>query len=78
MKKILIIDTFNLLHRAYHALPSSFRDKAGEPVNAVYGVSSMLITLPGELWPLAPAARDLVEQVIENGIRGLLADPGKG
>jgi AcrR family transcriptional regulator len=44
----------------------------------VHGVASMLITLPGELWPLAPAARDLVEQVIENGIRGLLADPGKG
>jgi DNA polymerase-1 len=51
MKKILIIDTFNLLHRAYHALPSSFRDKAGEPVNAVYGVSSMLITLLAKIKP---------------------------
>lgn len=51
MKKILIIDTFNLLHRAYHALPSSFRDKYGEPVNAVYGVSSMLITLLAKIKP---------------------------
>jgi len=51
MKKILIIDTFNLLHRAYHALPSSFRDKSGEPVNAVYGVSSMLITLLAKIKP---------------------------
>lgn len=51
MKKLLIIDTFNLLHRAYHALPSTFRDKSGEPVNAVYGVSSMLITLLGKIKP---------------------------
>jgi len=41
----------------------------------VHGVASMLITFPAELWPEAPAADDLVEQVIENGIRGLLADP---
>ena len=51
MKKLLIIDTFNLLHRAYHALPSSFRDKSGDPVNAVYGVSSMLITLLAKIKP---------------------------
>ncbi len=51
MKKLLIIDTFNLLHRAYHALPSTFRDKSGEPVNAVYGVSSMLITLLAKIKP---------------------------
>jgi DNA polymerase-1 len=51
MKKLLIIDTFNLLHRAYHALPSTFRDKSGDPVNAVYGVSSMLITLLGKIKP---------------------------
>jgi DNA polymerase-1 len=51
MKKLLIIDTFNLLHRAYHALPSTFRDKSGGPVNAVYGVSSMLITLLGKIKP---------------------------
>ncbi len=43
MKKLLLIDTFNFLHRAYHALPLSFRDENGEPTNAVYGVTSMLI-----------------------------------
>ena len=42
-EKLLLIDTFNFLHRAYHALPSTFRDSNGEPVNAVYGVTSMLI-----------------------------------
>ena len=45
MSKLLIIDTFNFLHRAYHALPKTFTDKEGEPVNAVYGVTSMLITV---------------------------------
>src|SRR3989338_2094837 len=45
MKKLLLIDTFNFLHRAYHALPSTFRDSNGEPVNAVYGVTSMLISI---------------------------------
>lgn len=51
MKKLLIIDTFNLLHRAYHAIPSTFRDKTGSPINAVYGVSSMLITMLEKLKP---------------------------
>lgn len=44
MPKLLLIDTFNFLHRAYHALPKTLTDTAGEPVNAVYGVTSMIIT----------------------------------
>lgn len=51
MKKLLLIDTFNFLHRAYHALPQSFRDPRGEPVNAVYGVTSMLINVLDLLKP---------------------------
>lgn len=45
MKKFLLLDTFNFLHRAYHALPKTFKDENGEPTNAVYGVASMLITI---------------------------------
>ena len=45
MKKLLLIDTFNFLHRAYHALPKTFRDARGEPTNAVYGVASMIISI---------------------------------
>jgi AcrR family transcriptional regulator len=41
----------------------------------VHGVACALITMPPENWPHGPAAGDLVDQVIENGIRGLLADP---
>jgi len=50
-KKLLIIDTFNFLHRAFHALPSSFRDSNGEPTNAVYGVTSMLISVFDQVKP---------------------------
>jgi DNA polymerase I len=51
MKKLLLIDTFNFLHRAYHALPLTFRDQNGEPVNAVYGVTSMVINMLGKIKP---------------------------
>jgi AcrR family transcriptional regulator len=42
----------------------------------VHGVAAALITLPAPHWPHGPAAPDLVDQVIENGLRGLTADPG--
>ncbi len=45
MQKLFIIDTFNLLHRAYHALPKTFTDVEGNPTNAVYGVTSMVVNI---------------------------------
>lgn len=51
MKKFLVIDLFNLIHRAYHALPKEFSDKEGNPTNAIYGVSSMLITVIQQVSP---------------------------
>ncbi len=45
MQKLFIIDTFNLLHRAYHALPKTFTDVEGNPTNAVYGVTSMIVNI---------------------------------
>ena len=41
---------------------------------SVHGVACALITISPENWPHGPAANDLVDRVIENGIRGLLAD----
>lgn len=41
MKKILLIDGSNLLHRAYHALPP-LTNAGGQPTNAVYGLLMML------------------------------------
>lgn len=51
MPKLLLLDTFNFLHRAYHALPPTFRDSNGEPTNALYGVTSMLINLISQVKP---------------------------
>ena len=51
MKKVVIVDTFNFLHRAFHAIPKSFRAPDSTPTNAVYGVSSMLISLIKETNP---------------------------
>lgn len=51
MPKLLIIDLFNLIHRAYHALPKEFTDKDGNPTNAIYGVASMLINVLQQVTP---------------------------
>jgi len=51
MKKLVILDTFNFLHRAYYAIPKSFRAPDNTPTNAVYGVCSMLISLVKETKP---------------------------
>lgn len=42
MKKLLLIDANSLVHRAFHALPP-LTSKGGEPVNALYGVSSIML-----------------------------------
>jgi AcrR family transcriptional regulator len=42
---------------------------------SVHGPAAALITLPGECWPERPAPADLAEQVMDNALRGLLADP---
>lgn len=44
MDRLLLIDTYNYMHRAYHALPKTFKDQNGEATNAVYGFTSMLIS----------------------------------
>lgn len=51
MKKMLIIDTYNFLHRAYHAIPSTFRGPDGQPTNAIYGFTSMIINVLDQVKP---------------------------
>jgi DNA polymerase I len=50
MSKLLLIDGHAILHRAYHALPQ-LTTKDGEPINAVYGLVSMLLRLIQDLKP---------------------------
>ena len=50
MNKLIIIDGNAILHRAFHALPP-LTTKRGEPINAVYGLVSMLLRVITELKP---------------------------
>lgn len=49
-KRIVILDTHAILHRAYHALPD-FSSSRGEPTGALYGLISMLVRIVQELKP---------------------------
>ncbi len=49
-KKLVILDTHAILHRAYHALPD-FSSSKGEPTGALYGVVSMLVKTVLDLHP---------------------------
>lgn len=50
MKKLILIDSHAIIHRAYHALPP-LTSPLGEPTNAVYGFSSILLRILRELKP---------------------------
>src|SRR3989338_642979 len=44
MKKLLLIDANSLIHRCFHALPP-LTSQSGEPINAIYGLSSILLKI---------------------------------
>src|SRR3990172_1994475 len=50
MSKLVLIDGNAILHRAYHALPP-LTTRSGEPINAVYGLVSMLLRVIQDLKP---------------------------
>ncbi len=50
-RTIAIIDGNSLLHRAFHALPTSLALSDGRPTNAVYGFLTMLFSLVDRLAP---------------------------
>ena len=49
-KRLVLLDTHAILHRAYHALPE-FSSSRGEPTGALYGLISMLVRIIVELGP---------------------------
>jgi len=51
MSKLVLIDGHAILHRAYHALPKTFRGPDGQPTNAIYGFTSMLINVLNQIKP---------------------------
>lgn len=50
MPKLVVIDGNAIMHRGYHALPS-LTTRKGEPINAVYGLISMLLRVIQDLKP---------------------------
>src|ERR1035437_1396277 len=50
MKRLILLDSHAILHRAYHALPD-FASSKGEPTGALYGLSTMLIKIIADLKP---------------------------
>ncbi|GMR19153.1 MAG: hypothetical protein BMS9Abin34_281 [Patescibacteria group bacterium] len=51
MKRLVLIDTANFLHRAFYAFPMNLTTSDGHVINAVYGFVSMLLALTKELAP---------------------------
>lgn len=49
-KRLIVLDTHAILHRAFHALPD-FSSPSGEPTGAIYGVVAMLLRIIEELKP---------------------------
>ncbi|MEZ4210804.1 MAG: DNA polymerase [Candidatus Paceibacterota bacterium] len=49
-KRIVLLDTHAIIHRAYHALPD-FSTSSGEPTGALYGLSTMILNLVSSLNP---------------------------
>jgi 5'-3' exonuclease len=43
VRPLLAVDGDNLAHRAYHALPRSIKDGAGDPANMIVGFTNMLV-----------------------------------
>ncbi|MFC1652048.1 5'-3' exonuclease H3TH domain-containing protein, partial [Patescibacteria group bacterium] len=50
-KTLVLIDSNALIHRGFHALPPTLRNREGKPTNAVYGFTSMLLNAIKELKP---------------------------
>ena len=42
-KKLVLIDGHAMIHRAFHAVPEQLTSSSGEPVNATFGFTSMLM-----------------------------------
>ena len=58
-KRLVLLDSHAILHRAFHAIPD-FATSKGEPTGALYGLTTMLLKTIDELSPdYIVAARDL-------------------
>ena len=49
-KRLVVLDSHAIIHRAYHALPD-FSSSTGNPTGALYGLSTMLMGIIKEFRP---------------------------
>lgn len=50
-KRLILLDSHAIIHRAYHALPEFSASSTGEPTGALYGLVSMLLKIVQDLKP---------------------------
>ncbi len=51
MRKLVLIDSNALVHRAFHALPPTLNTSTGVPTNAIFGFMSVLVKMIKEIKP---------------------------
>ncbi len=51
MSTLLLVDAHAMIHRAFHALPTSFTSSDGTPTNAIYGFFMMMQKVIGDFRP---------------------------
>jgi DNA polymerase I len=65
-KRIVLLDTHAIIHRAYHALPE-FTGPTGSPTGALYGLVAMLLKIIADLKPdYIAACYDLAKPTIRH------------
>jgi DNA polymerase-1 len=61
-EKLVLLDAYAILHRAFHALPNFTSSRTGEPTGALYGFTAFLLKTIRELRPdYLVACYDLAE-----------------
>ncbi len=69
-KRLILLDSHAIIHRAYHALPD-FASSSGEPTGALYGLSTMLMKIIADLKPdYIVAAYDLPKKTFRHEAYG--------
>ena len=61
---LLLVDGHALVHRAYHAVPAGFMTSKGEPTNAVFGFTSILLKALEETRAKFISRDELVTQLV--------------
>lgn len=65
-KRLVLLDTHAIIHRAYHALPD-FASSKGEPTGAIYGLLTMLLKIITDIKPdYIVACYDLPEKTFRH------------